>query len=151
MTKRTITTILISTVLAGSVFAAVSIENKPVIEKTEVNFIEQDWEKTTKAAKETHKLIFLDLYATWCGPCKMLKKNTFTNKEVAEFFNTNFINASVDVEKGVGVSLAEQYNVSMLPTLIVAREDGKPVLMTTGYLEPKEILKFVKAAIEKSK
>ena len=151
MTKRTIATLLITTIVAGSLFAALNIKKNPVQDKTEVNFIEQDWDKTLKAAKETHKLIFLDLYATWCGPCKMLKKNTFTNKEVAEFFNTNFINASVDVEKGIGVSLAEQYNVSMLPTLIVAGEDGKPVLFTTGYLEPKEILKFVKAAIEKSK
>ncbi len=137
--------------MAVSVYAAVNINKSSVKEKTEVSFIEQDWDKTLKSAKETHKLIFLDLYATWCGPCKMLKRNTFTNKEVADFFNANFINASVDVEKGVGVSLAQEYNVSMLPTLIVAREDGKPVLFTTGYLEPKEILKFVKAAIEKSK
>ena len=141
MTKRTITTILVSTILAGSLFAAINIKNNPVREKTEVSFIEQDWEKTLKSAKESHKLIFVDLYATWCGPCKMLKRNTFTNKEVAEFFNANFVNASVDVEKGVGISLAEKYNVSMLPTLIVAREDGKPILFTTGYLEPKEITK----------
>ena len=151
MTKRTITTILVSTILAGSLFAAINIKNNPVREKTEVSFIEQDWEKTLKSAKESHKLIFVDLYATWCGPCKMLKRNTFTNKEVAEFFNANFVNASVDVEKGVGISLAEKYNVSMLPTLIVAREDGKPILFTTGYLEPKEILKFARAALEKSK
>ena len=151
MTKRTLTTILVSTILAGSLFATVNIRNVSGKEKTEVSFIEQDWDKTLKSAKESHKLIFVDLYATWCGPCKMLKRNTFTNKEVAEFFNSNFINASIDVEKGVGVTLAQEYNVSMLPTLIVAREDGKPILFTTGYLEPKEILKFVKAALEKSK
>jgi len=151
MTKRTIITLLVSTIIVGSLFAAVNIKNNSFKEKTEVSFIDQDWEKTLKSAKETHKLIFVDLYATWCGPCKMLKRNTFTNKEVAEFFNSNFINASVDVEKGVGISLAEKYNVSMLPTLIVASEDGKPILFTTGYLEPKEILKFAKAALEKSK
>ena len=151
MTKKTISTLLISTLIASTLLAAVNFVKSPVKEKTEVTFIEQDWDKTLKSAKESHKLIFLDLYATWCGPCKMLKRNTFTNKEVAEFFNSNFINASIDVEKGVGVTLAQEYNVSMLPTLIVAREDGKPILFTTGYLEPKEILKFVKAALEKSK
>ncbi len=143
-------TALISTVL-GSLYAFNTHNSMEANNKTEIVFIEQDWTKTQQLAKENHKLIFVDLYATWCGPCKMLKKNTFTNKEVADFFNANFINASIDVEKGVGLTLAEQYNVSMLPTLVVTREDGKPVLFTTGYLDPKELMKFAKAAIDKSK
>ncbi len=148
--KLLLITAIISTII-GSLYAFNNHKSIEVKDKAEIVFIEQDWAKTQQLAKENHKLIFVDLYATWCGPCKMLKRNTFSNKEVADFFNANFINASIDVEKGVGVTLAEQYNVSMLPTLVVAREDGKPVLFTTGYLDPKELMKFAKAAIDKSK
>ena len=151
MRKRIAFVLLISIIILSSLCAF--IKNNPCNfkEKTEITFIEQDWAKTQKLAKDSNKLIFIDLYATWCGPCKMLKYKTFANTEVAEFFNANFINASIDVEKGVGITLAEQYNVSMLPTLIIARHDGNPILFTTGYLDHKEILKFAKAAIEKSK
>ncbi len=153
MKKKSILTILICSIVVCCVYATVvnnHTSDTVLATKTEINFIEQDWAKTQQMAKAGNKLIFVDLYATWCGPCKMLKKNTFTNKEVADYFNATFINASIDVEKGVGITLAEQYNVSMLPTLIVATADGKPVLFTTGYLDAKELMKFAKAAVEKN-
>ncbi len=151
MRKRFLLSIALISIIVGSLYAINNHHTDTVANKSEILFIEQDWAKTQQLAKDNHKLIFVDLYATWCGPCKMLKRNTFTNKEVADFFNANFINASIDVEKGVGLTLAEQYNVSMLPTLIITREDGKPVLFTTGYLDAKELMKFAKAAIDKSK
>ena len=150
MVKNSIILLIVTTIVVAILCAFINLNKEDHKEKTEVTFIEQDWAKTLQTSKDNHKLIFLDLYATWCGPCKMLKKNTFTNKDVAEYFNSHFVNASVDVDKGIGITLAEQYNVSMLPTLIVANQDGKPILFTTGYLEPKEILKFAKAAVEKA-
>ena len=151
MRKKVMLSLLFSCVIVGTLYA-INMNNSSIAnDKTEIIFIEQDWSKTQQLAKDGHKLIFLDLYATWCGPCKMLKSKTFKNKEVADYFNSNFINASIDVEKGVGVTLAEQYNVSMLPTLIIAREDGKPILFTTGFLDHNELLKFAKAAVDKSK
>jgi len=152
MCKKLSITLLICCIVAGSLYAALHItSNKPTTDKTAIIFIEQDWAKTTQTAKEQHKLIFLDLYATWCGPCRMLRKNTFSNKEVAALFNSNFINASIDVEKGIGITLAEKYNVSMLPTLVIADSEGNPILYTTGYMEPKELLSFAKAALDKMK
>ena len=151
MRKKVILSLLVSCVIVGTLYAINNNKDSIVKEKTEISFIEQDWAKTQKLAKDSNKLIFIDLFATWCGPCKMLKSKTFKNKEVADYFNTNFINASIDVEKGVGVTLAEQYNVSMLPTLIIARQDGKPILFTTGYLDHNELMKFAKAAVEKSR
>lgn len=42
------------------------------------------------AQKKNPKPIFMDVYTDWCGPCKMLDKNTFSNKEVADYINANF-------------------------------------------------------------
>src|SRR5438045_3945454 len=68
-------------VIASFAFISVNPENKAVAtEEKGIKFIEQDWNKAMEQAKADKKLIFLDIYATWCGPCKMLKKNTFTDE-----------------------------------------------------------------------
>jgi thioredoxin-related protein len=79
----------------------------------------------------------------------MLKKNTFTDAKVADFFNKNFVNVSVDGEKGVGPSLAQKFAIQAYPTLIVANGDGQPVLYTMGYLDPATLMEFAQAALKK--
>lgn len=114
-----------------------------------IQFIEQDWEKATKTAQQENKLIFLDIYAVWCGPCKMLKQYTFTDPKVGDFFNKNFINVSIDGEKGVGPQLAEKYAIEGYPSLIVADATGKPVLMTAGYIPSDVLMKFAAEALKR--
>ena len=114
-----------------------------------ITFIEQDWDKALTQAKTQKKLVFIDIYATWCGPCKMLKKNTFTDQKVGEFFNKNFVNVSIDGEKGVGPSLAQKYGITAYPSLIVTDGDGKPVLYTMGYIDPATLMQFAQAALAK--
>lgn len=115
-----------------------------------ITFIEQDWDKALKTAQSQNKLVFLDIYATWCGPCKMLKQYTFTDAKVGEFFNKNFINVSVDGEKGVGPGLAEKFAIEGYPTLIVADASGKPVLVTAGYLPSDVLLNFANEALKRN-
>jgi len=114
-----------------------------------IKFIEQDWDKALKAAKDEKKLVFLDIYATWCGPCKMLKQYTFTDSAVGDFFNKNFINVSVDGEKGVGPQLAQQYAIKGYPSLIVADETGKAVLYTAGYIPADVLMQFAQEALKR--
>lgn len=114
-----------------------------------IKFIEQDWKTAVQQAKADNKLIFIDIYATWCGPCKMLKKNTFTDKAVGEFFNKNFINVSVDGESGIGPQLAQLYQIQAYPTLIVTDAAGKPVLYTVGYIDAKTLMDFGQTALKK--
>ncbi len=114
-----------------------------------ITFIEQDWDKALKQAKAENKLVFLDIYASWCGPCKLLKKNTFSDQKIGDFFNKTFVNVSVDGEKGVGPSLAQQFSLQGYPTLIVADASGKPVLYTMGYIDPATLMEFAQAALKK--
>ena len=53
--------------------------------KTEILFIENAWDSAMKRAAAEQKYIFVDAYATWCGPCKLLKTTTFRDKEAANF------------------------------------------------------------------
>lgn len=85
-----------------------------------INFEQtKEWKKIVKKAKKEKKLIFVDCYTSWCGPCKMLAKDVFTNDKVADFFNANFVNAKFDMEKEAdGVVLKKQFGVNFFPTLV---------------------------------
>lgn len=107
-----------------------------------IRFIESNWSVALQEARKQNKLIFLDAYASWCGPCKLLKKNTFTDKEAGEFFNKNFINVAIDMEKGEGPALLQKFGVSAYPTLIITDAYGNSVTYTEGYIAPKQLIEF---------
>lgn len=107
-----------------------------------IQFIEANWSKALQEAKKQKKLIFIDAYASWCGPCKLLKKNTFPDKEAGEFFNQHFINVAIDMEKGDGPALAEKFQVTAYPTLIITDWEGNIVTYTRGYIKPKQLIEF---------
>lgn len=116
-----------------------------------IQFIEADWSKALAEAKKQHKLIFLDAYASWCGPCKLLKKKTFPDKAAGDFFNKNFINVAIDMEKGDGPSLGEKFRVTAYPTLIIADAEGNILTYTQGYTSPKQLIEFGQHGLSQKK
>lgn len=114
-----------------------------------IDFVENDWNAAVKKASAQKKYIFVDCYATWCGPCKMLKLQTFSNKKVADFFNKNFVNVSIDMEKGQGPQLAELWKIQAYPTLIIFDENAKPVLGTMGFMKADDLMRFAEQALAK--
>lgn len=79
----------------------------------------REWKKMVKKAKKEKKLIFVDCYTSWCGPCKMLARDVFTRDAVADYFNDTFVNAQLDMEKDAdGVKLKKQFQVKAFPTLL---------------------------------
>ena len=115
-----------------------------------IHFLDNKWAEVLKMAASENKYIFLDLYASWCAPCKQLQRTTFKDKDVAAFFNQNFINLSLDIEKGEGVSFATSLNVHAIPTLLILSPNGSPVLKSVGYLDPEQLVNFGKTAIHSS-
>jgi len=136
-------------IISAFAFTVKAPETKTASEEKGISFIEQDWSKALQQAKENKKLVFLDIYATWCGPCKMLKRNTFTDEAAGKFFNDNFINVSVDGEAGVGPQLAQKFNIIGYPTLIIADADGNVVLQTAGYVDADYLINFAKEALKR--
>jgi thioredoxin-related protein len=92
-----------------------------------------------KALKE-NKLIFIDAFTTWCGPCKQMAKNIFTNDTVADYYNKNFVNAKIDMEKGEGIELAKQYDVRCYPNLLFVDGNGNLVHRIAGSMSGKEFI-----------
>lgn len=59
--------------------------------------------------KVKNKLIFIDVYVSWCGFCKWVLKYFFINKDVVVYYNENFINVLMDVEKGDGIVFVKKF------------------------------------------
>jgi thioredoxin 1 len=119
-------------------------QNKTAI-KHEIVFGDRQWEQTLQLAKKRKQLIFVDAFAVWCGPCKDLKIQTFTDPKVAAYFNSHFINVSMDMEKGDGLKFADHYGVDSYPTLLFINGNGQIVNKSEGFLDAAELLTLAKA------
>ncbi|MDI1356308.1 MAG: thioredoxin family protein [bacterium] len=109
-----------------------------------IQFFKGSWEEALAKAKKEDKLIFLDAYASWCGPCKAMKRKTFTDAKVGEHFNKYYVCVAIDMEEGEGPSLARKYAVDSYPSLMFLQPDGKFIGKAVGYHSPEELLNILK-------
>ncbi|SMP24647.1 thioredoxin family protein [Chryseobacterium profundimaris] len=100
-----------------------------------IQFQELPFKDLVSKAKKENKIIFIDAFTSWCGPCKMMEKNIFTKKSVGDYYNANFINARFDMEKGEGRDIAAKYGVRSYPSYLFLNGDGEVVSQNYGYME----------------
>ena len=77
-----------------------------------IQFIHDNLQEALAKAKAENKIIFIDCFTTWCGPCKMMSKLTFTDSSVAAFYNSKFVNLKLDMEAGDGPSLQKKQGIT---------------------------------------
>lgn len=90
-------------------------------------------------ARATKKLVFVDLWTTWCGWCKVLEKKTFSQPAVQKEL-ASMVSLSLDAEGPAGRPVKDKYHVSGYPTLLVVDGNGKEVGRIAGFLEPEPFL-----------
>lgn len=111
-----------------------------------INFQDTSFKEILAKAKKEKKLVFMDAYASWCGPCKLMEKNIFTLPAVKEYYNANFINARFDMEKGEGRDIAVKYGVRSYPSFLFINGDGELVMQNFGYMGEQDFLAIAKEA-----
>ena len=114
-----------------------------------IKFSKLTLEKAQKEAKKSNKLIFIDAYTDWCGPCKQMAATSFKDEEVGKLFNKNFVNIKVEMEKDAdGPAIAKRYRVNSYPTLlIVDPTGGNLVKMVVGKKSKNELIALAESVL----
>ena len=120
-----------------------------------------------QATSQNPKKIFVDVYTKWCGPCKMLERNTFGNLQVAKYINTHFYPVKFNAEgneeftyKGTrftnpnyrtdakGRNSTHQFTRALkvrgYPTMLFMDEGANMILPISGYYKPSQLEIFLK-------
>lgn len=100
--------------------------------KAQTDFRPISYQEALQTARTEGRKVFMDFYTDWCGPCKMMARDVFPQKQVGEYFNSKFVCIKVNAEKGEGVELAKRYKVNAYPTFIVIDPTEKELGRTVG-------------------
>ena len=132
--------------LISTAFVSKEKESSKFIMKEGIEFKRSSFEDALKEAQKTGKLVFIDAYTDWCGPCKKMAATSFMDEEVAKLYNSKFINLKVEMEKSAdGPLIAQKYSVSAYPSLLFINGSGKVVKYSVGYQTAEQLLAIGKS------
>lgn len=116
-----------------------------------IEFFDGSWEEVLAEAQKTNKPIFLDAYASWCKPCKMMMKKVFPQASVGNYFNDKYVSVKIDMEKGEGPELAEKYGVKVFPTFLFISPQGEALHKSAGFQEAAKFVQTGQDAMDENK
>lgn len=108
------------------------------------------FESVLNKAKTQKKLVYVDIYTTWCTPCKQMDAEVFTNSIVGKIFNDNFINYKIDGEKGEGKDLVEYFELDSYPTSLFIDGDWNVIQKLEGFRSVERLLESAEKMKERS-
>ena len=126
----------------------ITLSIKSYAQEKKINFEKGTFKETLAKATKEDKLIFMDCYTTWCRPCKEMFKYVFTQEFVYTFFNKNYINIKIDMEKGEGIELAKKYGVKAYPTLLVLNQKGEVLYNFKDSRNAKDLVEKAKEVLK---
>lgn len=104
------------------------------------------FDEAIKKAREEKKDLFVDFCAEWCGPCKAMASEVFTQPEIGEYFNSRFVCVQVDVNAKENKDIVKKYNVEALPTMVFISRKGKEMRRVRGGVPADALIKEAKIA-----
>lgn len=109
-----------------------------------VPFIDGGIYKAKETAGRDGKLFFVDFYATWCMPCRLMDETTFQDAGVVNYVNKYYVPVKVDVDDFDGIAYKQQYNIKVLPTTLVFNSKGELLERVEEALSPSKMLSLLK-------
>lgn len=113
-----------------------------------VSFQKDNFQSVLDSASSNNLPVFIDFYTAWCGPCKVMDRDVFTNAKVATYLNEGFINLKIDAEKGGGKLLAKKFVIKAYPTLVFINKKGAETDRHEGLMTASELLKAAKRTVK---
>lgn len=120
----------------------------PALAQTDFRHITYD--EAINAAKAENKMIFMDFYTDWCGPCKMMMRDVFPQKTVGDYMNKKFVCIKLNAEKE-GKDLAKQYEINAYPTFIIINADKKIIGTKIGGASAEKFISDIDRLIDPEK
>src|SRR5690554_5782618 len=117
----------------------------------QVDFVEGSFEELLDSAAAQDKQVLVDAYTDWCGWCKVMDRETFSQERVGEYVNRKFVATKIDMERGFGVKLAMKYRVRSYPQYLIFSSQGHLLARLSGYMEPEPFIEAVEAALDTSR
>ena len=132
-----LTTIAVASLLTAPTPAATapSVAENSVEDHGKLDWFKGSFEEALAQAKASNKIVFIDFWTTWCGWCKRLNKDTFSDDTVVAEMK-DIICISIDAESKAGKPIAERFHVKGYPALILLAPDGSAEDSIGGYLPP---------------
>ena len=100
-------------------------------------------EQAAVKAKAQNKMIFLDCYTDWCGPCKKMARDVFPDEKAGEYMNPRFINLKINMESEYGTPLAKKLQITAYPTFVIFNSDAQEIGRIVGGSVVDEFLRRV--------
>lgn len=92
--------------------------------RAQVRFEDKSTDALHEAAVKQGKLVFIDLYATWCPPCRAMERQVFSREDVGAFMEKRFVAAKYDIDKPTGRELMRRYGKGSIPLYLVFNAQG---------------------------
>jgi thiol:disulfide interchange protein len=125
---------------------------KPPPEATDIAWLDSErLMPVLELATQENKLVFVEFFASWCAPCKVMEEEIFTQPGVFLFLNANFLNFRTDFDSPAGRTIAEIYEVEKLPTVLFLAPNGVVLERHTGMANPSVLRSLGNSSLEKWK
>lgn len=134
-------------------FLSLLLNNELYAQKNEgIIFVQHDnWDGVLKESAISGKPVFVDLYTTWCGPCKVMDKIVYPNKLVGAYMNKKFISIKLDADKGLGKEIKKRFDIEAYPSFLFIDSKDRLFLRHTGSLDTTDLLKVAGSALKEFK
>jgi thioredoxin-related protein len=118
------------------------------------------WDQIKEKAKSEKKYIFMDVYASWCGPCKMMDRDVYTKDTIGSLMNEKFISVKVQMDSSKNDNeqvrswyadakkIGQEYPVQGFPTLLFFSPEGKLAYKQLGFQSRSDFISLAKRALD---
>lgn len=120
----------------------------PVVSQTE--FHNLSFQDALSLAKKEKKMVFIDFFTDWCGPCKKMSKDVFPLKSVGEYMNHKFICLKINAEKE-GKDLAKRFEVKAYPTFIILNPKEEVIFELKGSMSGDDFIEKIESGLDPEK